>query len=447
MVGEAGDRRWFRDETDRSLGLLFALIAEALSRATAALLDEDSHLAQQVIDGDGAIDQRAAQVTTFLKGELATASHDQEELETLVELLQIVPELERSADLAEHIARRTLAGLGGVMTPKSRGLVQSMSDLAIRMWQVLADAYEDRSRDASYRLQELDRQLDRLARDLTAHGSTGSDAGVAADLALIARFYERLGDHAVNIAQRLDAMVLPRRLSTSRFFSAFGPEHDRGRPEPAAHRGLRARLRRLRVVPNDRRFAEVFEEAAVNARHCADELHQLVTNYGDLTQRCDRIQTLEHRGDQLSLEVLRLLDTSFITPYDREDIHKLTEELDDVVDHVSAAASIMGLAEVAKPLPGLSDQTAILVNMTEELVSLIGTLRTKEGSRQHLERIGQLEREGDAAFRRGIGQLFSGDFDALDVIMWKDIVQAVEDSLNAVEDVADVVESILVKAS
>jgi uncharacterized protein Yka (UPF0111/DUF47 family) len=107
----------------------------------------------------------------------------------------------------------------------------------------------------------------------------------------------------------------------------------------------------------------------------------------------------------------------------------------------------MQLVEVSEPLPELAELAEVLVTMTDEMVQLMECLRSRDGARHRLERIEHLERQGDVIFRRCMGRLFSGEYEALDVLKWKDIVQAVEDSLNAVEDVSDVVESILVKNS
>ncbi|MCU1491118.1 MAG: transcriptional repressor for high-affinity phosphate uptake (modular protein) [Acidimicrobiaceae bacterium] len=423
------------------------MVSETLSRATTALLGQDVDLAEQVIAGDQSIDERCDELTGLLKEGLTQASQDSEELEALVSILQMVPELERSADLAEHIARRTLQGLGGVITPESRGLIQSMSDVTIRMWQVATRAYQERSRDAGFQLSDADDQLDRLATQLVSQGAEGAEPRVAMDLALIARFYERLGDHAVNLARRVDAMAAPRRLSTARFFSQRPPRAGAKQAAGPQRRGLLKRLRSLHLMPTDDEFFELFQAAAANARDGADELSKLTASFSDVDAHCDSIRAIEHRGDQYTVEVLRRLDTSFITPYDREDIHALAEEHDDVVDHIYYAASLIQLAHLADPLPELSEQSKVLVAMTDELESLMGGLRSGSGARHRLERIEHLEREGDAIFRRSLGRLFSGEYEALKVIVWKDIVQAIEDSLNAVEDVSDVVESILVKNS
>lgn len=450
MPGLSPARVRFRRQVDQTVTVLFALVTEALPRATSALLDQNVTLAREVIDNDKAIDRRCDELTALVKEGLLDAAHDPGELEALVDILQMIPELERSADLAEHIASRTLQGLGGVITPRSRGLIQQMSNVAIEMWDLATGAYKERSRDAGFQLSEADDGLDRLAAVLLTQSAECDDPKVAGDLALIARFYERLGDHAVNLARRVDALAAPRRLVSLRSRPALRSLAGLRRSDdqaPGRSRGLLARIRRVRLVPNDRQFFDLFQAAADNGRDCADELNKLTASFSEIDVHCDRVRVLEHRGDQLTAEIIRLLDTCFVTPFDREDIHALAEEIDDVADHIFAAASLIQLVGVTEPLPEVSQQTTVLLAMAGELADLMRTLQSGQGARHRLERIEHLERDGDVFFRHAMKRLFSGEYDALEVLKWKDIVQAVEDSLNAIEDVSDVVESILVKGS
>ena len=213
MALYSGDADDYRYEVDEAVLLLFARVTEALCRATTALLDQDVELAKQVITDDQVIDSGCDELAALVKQRLSGYPLDPGELENLIVILQIGPELERSADLAEHVAQRTLRGLGGIITPRSRGLIQSMSDIAVGMWQKAATAYGQPSRDASFQLNEADDELDELAASLVREGVVaGGDPEVAVDLALIARFYERLGDHAVNLSRRVDTMTAPWRL-------------------------------------------------------------------------------------------------------------------------------------------------------------------------------------------------------------------------------------------
>lgn len=446
--GGAMSEQELHDRVDNAVVLLFALVTEAIARGTVALLDQDVELATKVIDDDKAIDDRCRHIAELATEALSAPGLRSEGIEYLVAVLQIVPELERSADLAEHVARRAAQGLGGVLTPRSRGLIQSMSNTAIGMWRTAGTAYAQRSRDAAFELADADDELDRLARELVSSRVVEVvQPQVAVDLALLARFYERLGDHAVNLTRRIDTMAAPRRMAAPPRWSQLRKASARRPPPRSGVGGWWSRLRRLRLVPRDEGFIELFREAAVNARDCAEELAKLISSCVEVEERFERIKTFERRGDELTVELGRRLDASFVTPFDREDIHSLTAKLDDVVDDMFSAASLVQLVRPAGPLPETEEQAGVLVAIADEMVALMDCLPNREGARARLQQIERLERQGDSVFRHGMARLFSGEYDALDVLKWKDTVEALEAAINAVEDVSDVVESILVKGS
>jgi phosphate transport system protein len=132
---------------DHKVIQLFALVSEALSKATHALLSGDPLLGQSVIDGDQAVDTLTAEVELLIWDELQERPVQGDELRYLVGLLLIIPELERSADLAEHVAQRAVDHLGTHMSPRSRGIVQLMTEVANEMWQEAADAFGERKPD------------------------------------------------------------------------------------------------------------------------------------------------------------------------------------------------------------------------------------------------------------------------------------------------------------
>ncbi|HEX3565386.1 MAG TPA: DUF47 family protein, partial [Acidimicrobiales bacterium] len=297
--------------------------------------------------------------------------------------------------------------------------------------------------DASFDLAEADDELDRLSRELVADAvASGAGPGQAAEMALVARFYERLGDHAVNVARRVDAMLAPRR----------GVHNDaipfRRRSYASARlASLLGRVRRLRVTPSDADFFELFRAAAANAKDCAEELRKMVTDLDGLDAHYGEVRRYERTGDQITIELQRKLDSSFITPYDREDIHTLAEKLDDVVDDMFAVAELMHLVRVGHPPTEFPDLADVLVAMASEMVDVIDCLQSRTGERYRLEKIESLEREGDAVYRRLMARLFSGEYEAIEILKWKDVIQALENALNTIEDVSDVVETILVKDS
>jgi phosphate transport system protein len=194
------------DIVDGPVSRLFALVSEALARATQALLAGDSELGQGVVDGDRAIDTLTSQVEHSIWEGITESSPDADGLRYAVGILLILPELERSADLVEHIAQRALTGIGGEMTPVSRGIVQRMSEVTLAMWNAASRAYINRSA-RGVELDDADEELDVLHERLTNEVAAGPmSAPVAAQVTLLSRFYERLGDHAVNLARRIETL-------------------------------------------------------------------------------------------------------------------------------------------------------------------------------------------------------------------------------------------------
>jgi phosphate transport system protein len=191
---------------DRQVVRLFTLVSEALAGATHALLNGEPATGQQIVDADRTIDQLTAELDRVVWGEIACVGSDSDELRHLVGVLLILPELERSADLAEHIAQRAVSNLGARMSPSSRGMVQRMSEVALEMWHAVADAYVERS-SKGVALDDADEEMDilhdRLTREIAAEAMPTL---VAAQVTLLARFYERLGDHAVNLARRIGSL-------------------------------------------------------------------------------------------------------------------------------------------------------------------------------------------------------------------------------------------------
>jgi phosphate transport system protein len=184
---------------------LFGLVREALARATYALLNGDTDLAQAVIDGDVEIDEATAELEVDVWSRIEAGDHASSDLRALIGILLILPELERSADLAEHIAHRALTNIGAEMTPVARGIVQRMSEVAAEMWQLVAAAYSNH--DArNLELAEEDEELDILHDRLTSEiAKADMPTNVVAQMTLISRFYERIGDHAVNLSRRIAA--------------------------------------------------------------------------------------------------------------------------------------------------------------------------------------------------------------------------------------------------
>ena len=193
---------------DRKVSQLFALVSEALAQATLALLTGDLDMGRRVVAGDQAVDDLTAEVELLVWEQIELPSAGLE-LRQLVGILLILPELERSADLAEHVAQRAVDNLGVEMTPLSRGIVQRMTEVALEMWRTASDAYGaglDSAKGLAEDDDEIDILHDRLMKEIAAEAMP---VAVASQVTLLARFYERLGDHAVNLAKRIEVLRNP----------------------------------------------------------------------------------------------------------------------------------------------------------------------------------------------------------------------------------------------
>jgi phosphate transport system protein len=195
-------------EIDRIFVQVFALVGEAIAGATHALLACDREAAKQLMARDDIVDESIATIAALAQRELVFGETTERVRRELVAVLRMLPDLDRNGDLAEHIARRAARGLGAEMSARSRGLVERMGEVAAAIWSSTADAFAERSVHTAGLIDALDDELDELHVNLTAELATGTmPVPVAIELAMIARFYERFGDHAVNLARRMVTLV------------------------------------------------------------------------------------------------------------------------------------------------------------------------------------------------------------------------------------------------
>ncbi|MGP0031441.1 MAG: phosphate signaling complex PhoU family protein [Acidimicrobiales bacterium] len=196
-------------EVDRLFAQVFALVGEGIAGATHALLAGDREAAKELVQRDDVIDRIIGEISQSVQHQLVHGETTADERRELVAVLRMLPDMERNGDLAEHIARRAARGLGAEMSARSRGLVERMGEVATTIWRSTADAFAERSATAANQIDDLDDELDDLHVTLTAELVAGTmPLPVAIELAMVARFYERFGDHAVNLARRLSALVL-----------------------------------------------------------------------------------------------------------------------------------------------------------------------------------------------------------------------------------------------
>jgi phosphate transport system protein len=192
------------DAIDAKIVRLFALIAEAISMATEALLNGDIALAEEITERDRVIDELDLEICREVQRLIGLQAPVASDLRYLLSVLSIAPELERSGDLAEHVAQRAARGITQQLTPGVRAILDDLGESAASLWREASAAYRERDPNAAAHLEQLDDRIDELHDDLFTELLKGElDLPTALQVSLLGRFYERLGDHAVHISERV----------------------------------------------------------------------------------------------------------------------------------------------------------------------------------------------------------------------------------------------------
>lgn len=196
------------EDIDVKVVRLFALVTETVAAATHALLADDAEQARRLADRDSLVDKLEDDLEQLAERELFMQQPMAGDLRYLISVLRVVPELERSGDLATHIAERAVTGLGGRLSPTLRGLIEQMGTICVGMWQQASDAWAERDHDAAAAIDAMDDGLDDLAERFVAELLEAEVAlADAMQATLLGRFYERLGDHAVHISERVSYLT------------------------------------------------------------------------------------------------------------------------------------------------------------------------------------------------------------------------------------------------
>ena len=202
---------------------------------------------------------------------------------------------------------------------------------------------------------------------------------------------------------------------------------------------------RLRFIPREERFFDMFVEDAANVTAAARVLEQMLLHYDDRERLASQIRDAEHTGDTLTHDIGHQLEKTFVTPFDREEIHALISRLDDVLDYIEEVADTFILYGIEAPTPLAIAQAEIIVRQCEQIQEALANLRSFKGLERFWIEIHRLENEGDRIVRRGIADLFTNGTDAVEVIKWKDVYGLLEQTIDSCEDVANVIERIVVK--
>jgi hypothetical protein len=202
---------------------------------------------------------------------------------------------------------------------------------------------------------------------------------------------------------------------------------------------------RLPLIPREEKFYDMFVEDALNVLAGARLLEQFFRNYPERERLASQLLDAEHAGDQMSHEIGHKLEKTFVTPFDREDIHALISRLDDIIDFIEEVADTCILYNIEAPTPVAVAQAEIIVRQCEQLAEGLSQLRTFKGLDRYWIEVHRLENEGDRIVRQAMAELFKNGQDPVEVIKWKDVYSLLEKAIDACEDAANVIERIVVK--
>jgi uncharacterized protein len=201
----------------------------------------------------------------------------------------------------------------------------------------------------------------------------------------------------------------------------------------------------IRLFPREERFFDLFAEDAANVLAAARRLEAMLRSFDDLEQRSKELFAMEHHGDEISHAIGRRLNTTFVTPFDREDIHALISALDDVLDLIEEIGDTFILYRIDAPTPASIEQAGIIVKQCEQLHEAFTKLGDFQGLDHYWIEVHRLENEGDRIARAAVASLFSTKTKATELVKWKDIYALLEECIDKCEDVANIIERIVVK--
>ena len=203
----------------------------------------------------------------------------------------------------------------------------------------------------------------------------------------------------------------------------------------------------MSLIPRDEKFYELFREQAENILNAARKLVALFDEFQDIEKRVMEIKFVEHKGDQLTHALMMKLNKTFITPFDREDIHSLGSALDDVLDLLDAVANRMLLYKVKEVTPGARQLAKVVLHGSEILLRAVSQMDKPQDILEYCDQLKQIEEEADRIKDECVGGLFENSVDPFEVIKWKEIYEVLEATTDKIEDVADVLETVVLKAA
>jgi uncharacterized protein len=204
-------------------------------------------------------------------------------------------------------------------------------------------------------------------------------------------------------------------------------------------------MARLSLVPKDREFFNLFDEAGTNILQTAQLLNELMKRWPDAGGLGREILICEQEGDRITHDIIHRLNSTSVTPIDREDIFALASALDDVVDYIEEGADFMGLYNIEAPMEQAQHLAGVLEDACRNVAQALTRLRGFQELNHYFVEVNRLENEGDRITREALASLFRGGIDPMVVIKWKDIFERLEQAIDACEHVANILEGIVVK--
>ncbi len=203
----------------------------------------------------------------------------------------------------------------------------------------------------------------------------------------------------------------------------------------------------IRFIPRETKFFDLFAELSTAMNEGARLLHSILEDPRNLETRVEQMQAIEHRGDKAIHAIMTKLNQSFITPFDREDIHHLASSLDDVLDFMNTAATRLVMYKITQPTAAAAELAGILVLQSEELARGVSLLEKNGKVMQHCDEVNRLEDEADQVSRKAIGALFEHEKDPIQLIKMKELYEVLETATDKAEDAANVLEAIVLKSA
>ena len=198
-------------------------------------------------------------------------------------------------------------------------------------------------------------------------------------------------------------------------------------------------------APREREFFDLFEEAGANIVRAAELLERMLEAWPDGAELAREVVVCEQEGDRITHDIIQRLNSTFVTPIDREDIYALASALDDIVDFVEEVSDFLTLYRIEAPMDQASELARILSQSSRAIAYAIPRLRTFRDIHHYTVEVNRLENDGDRVVRQALASLFERGIDPMLVIRWKDIFERLEDGIDATETVANILEGIVIK--